>query len=408
MSRLKKARGRSTAEWSVRGISAFIVAVLGCLSVSHAFGYMLRTADAERAHALAPWDGRVTAALARTYADIDATPANRRTADRFALTALRQDPTAVVAVSTLGIDAHVRGDITRARRLFGYAERLSRRDFQTQLWALEDAVGRGDIDGALRHYDIALRTTRNAPEILFPVLALAIADPAIRAALVRTLAARPSWGTSFTEYAAGEGSDPRAMASLLLMLRRAKTPVSELASAAVVNALVTKRYPDAAWAYYATVRFGVDRRISRDPRFMADLVHPSPFDWAPINDAGTVTSIQRGADGGVVDFSAPSGIGGPLLQQMQVLPPGRYRLRGHTTDIDQPAESSPYWLLACREGRELGRVAIPNSTTANGNFGGVFDVPVDCPVQMLMLLARPSSAIGGVSGQIDLIRLSPR
>lgn len=398
---------RSATEWSVRGSLALLAALAGYAGVSRTMGYTLRSGNAAQAHALAPGDGRVTAALAQRRAGTDATSADRAEADRLARLALLQDPTAVAAASTLGINAQIRGDTARARRVFAYAERLSRRELQTQLWAIENAVGGGDIAGALRHYDIALRTSRNASDLLFPVLASAMNDPAIRAALGGTLAARPAWGPSFIEYSAGGGADPRAAAGLLLALRRARAPVPELASAAVINALVAKGHPEQAWAYYASIRPGVDRRFSRDPRFTAELVHPSPFDWAPINDAGAATSIQRGDRGGVVDFAAPPGVGGPLLQQMQALPPGTYRLQGHGSGIDQPAGSRPYWLLACAGGRELGRIVVPNSATEDGAFGGQFDVPAGCPIQTLMLVARPSEAIAGSSGQIDHVRLSP-
>lgn len=407
MPRSEFSKRRSATEWIVRGSLALLAGLAGFASVSQTLGYMLRSGDAERAHALAPSDGRVTAAWAKAHAGIKATPADRTKADRLARLALRQDPTSVTAASTLGINAQIRGEMVKARLILSYAERLSRRNLQTQLWAIEDSVGRGNIDLALRHYDIALRTSRNASDLLFPVLGGAITDPAIRVSLGRTLAARPSWGSSFIEYAAGGAADPRATARLLMTLRRTGTPVSELASAAVINTLIINRHPDAAWVYYAGVRPGVDRRVSRDPRFTAKLVHPSPFDWALINNAGISTSIQRGDRGGVVDFAAPPGVGGPLLQQMQALFPGSYRLQGHSSGIDQFEGSNPYWLLTCRSGRELGRVVVPNSLIADGTFTGWFNVPADCPVQLLVLVARPSDATIGSAGQIDHVRLSP-
>ncbi|MDT9096849.1 hypothetical protein RSW32_26335, partial [Escherichia coli] len=77
-------------------------------------------------------------------------------------------------------NAQLHGDVGAARRLFAYGQRLSRRDNSTQLWAIEDAVARNDIPDVLRHYDVALRTSPNLADILYPVLASASADPAIR------------------------------------------------------------------------------------------------------------------------------------------------------------------------------------------------------------------------------------
>lgn len=85
--------------------------------------------------------------------------ARRREADRLARLALRQDPTAVAALATLGLNAQIRGDTNSARRYFAYSDKLSRRSLTTRLWAIEDAVARDDIPAALRNYDVALRTS---------------------------------------------------------------------------------------------------------------------------------------------------------------------------------------------------------------------------------------------------------
>src|SRR3546814_17422634 len=72
------------------------------------------------------------------------------------------------------------GDRAGGERLLAYSQTLSRRDLRTQLMAIELAVARDDIPSALRHYDIALRTKKNAPDLLFPVLTSALTNPTIR------------------------------------------------------------------------------------------------------------------------------------------------------------------------------------------------------------------------------------
>ena len=52
-------------------------------------------------------------------------------------------------------------------------------------------------------------------------------------------------------------------------------------------------------------------------------------------------------------------------------------------------------------------MTLPNSAQGGGNFAASFSVPSDCPVQVLTLIARPSEAIGGLSGQIDRVELAP-
>jgi len=391
----------------VRGIVALGVAVLGWTSVTHSLALAIADQDPARAHDLAPGDGRITARLAEARF-LDSQARNvPDTSGRLAQRALAQDPTAVRAVATIGLKAQSRGDTPLARRLFAYAEMLSRRHLPTQLWAIEDAVARGDVPGALRNYDIALRTSKVAPDLLFPVLGSAIADPAIRSQLLVTLSKKPAWAPAFLTWVSSNGTNPQANAALFLGLRHAGMPVSSEATAAAIQGLIAAGAVDKAWEFYAAIRTGVDRRLSRDPRFTADLSAPSRFDWQPANDQTIVTSIQHDPQGGIFDFSvSPSG-GGMLVQQMQVLPAGTYRIEGHSIGIEQPDVSLPYWVLTCGDGHELGRVVIPNSAQAHGNFAGRFIVPTGCSVQTLALMARPSDQIGGVAGQIDRIRLMP-
>jgi hypothetical protein len=395
---------RSPKEWAARLALATVAVVLGYYSVTFSISQVVVKRDPAMAYRLAPYDGRITAAYATSLAGHEATPQDRVRADVLAKHALQQDPTAVAAAATLGINADVRGDKAAARHYFSYAQRLSRRDLRTQLFMIEDAVQREDIPGALGQYDMTLRVFPNLGEILYPVLASASADPVIRRELVKTLAGKPMWGESFIGFAADKGPDPKSTAALFLNLHRAGVAVPEMARARAVNALIAKGQTEAAWSYYAAIRPGADRRRSRDPHFTATLETPSQLDWTPINDgSGLTTSIQ----GGIFDFAAAASVGGRMLQQLQLLPPGSYRLSGHTIGIEQPAGALPYWTLRCQDGRELGRVEVPNSGVANGNFTGTFSVPAGCPVQTLVLMARSSDAIAGQSGQIDRAALMP-
>lgn len=394
---------RSPKEWAVRLVLVVLAGSLGYYSLTFTLAQVMVKQNPGLAYRLAPYDGRVTAAYATLLAGPDATPKDRVRADTLAKRALRQDPTAVSAVATLGINADARGDKAVARRYFTYAQKLTRRDLRTQLWMIENAVERGNMPGALHEYDITLRVFPTLDELLYPVLASASSEPAIRTELVKMLASKPMWAESFINFVAGNSPDPQATTALFLRLQRTGISIPEVARARAVDALIVAKQLDAAWSYYAATHAGVDRRRLRDPRFAAMLERPSQLDWVPINDGGLTTSIQNG----VFDFAAPASVGGPMLRQLQLLPPGSYRLTGHSVGIEQGEGARPYWVLTCQAGRELGRIEVPNSRVSNGNFTGVFSVPADCPLQILMLMARPSYAVAGLSGQFDQVELMP-
>lgn len=405
MARRIKSMRRSASEWIIRGALALIAAIVGYVSVTHSLANVLVETDPARAHLLATDNGPITAAFAQKLFAEQPTPNQNAPVARLAQAALRQDPTAVSAVATLGLQTGLRGDVVHARRLFDYAQRLSRRDIRTQLWAIEDAVARDDIPAALHHYDIALRTIPVASDLLFPILAGALDQSAIRTNIILTLRQQPppQWGTNFISYLAATGGEPHAIAQFFEEMRQAGMPLSTGAVATAVNGLSGADAVEDAWHFYEKVRNGADRKIARDPHFAARLATPSLFDWVPVNDGKIATSLENGT----FDFSVPTATGGLLLQQMQVLPPGAYRLEGHGSGIMQGKDSLPYWVLSCRNGHELGRVIVANSTEAGSAFGGQFNVPRDCPVQTLSLFARPSDSVSGVSGQIDRAQLQP-
>lgn len=401
-------RGRSPYEWSTRAIVAGGILAIGLWTMSHTVADMLRTRDLQRAHAISPDDARISAQLSKEKLLQDPSVHGRVIARQLAKSALLRDPAAVTAVATLGIEAQLRGNTQLARQIFTYSETLSRRNLATQLWAVEDAVGRKDISGALRHYDIALRTSRESANLLFPVLSSAISNSEVRNSLISTLAGRPSWSIGFIYHLAASGADPRSAALLFDKMRIKGIKAPEAAYTALINTLISNGFIDNAWALYVTTHPGSNRRRSRNPNFLPNIANPSPFDWVPANEGSISASIQRStAGGGLFDFAAPASVGGAVLQQIQLLLPGQYRLHGRSTGIDQPRESQPYWTLTCRDGRELGQVSIRNSSYSAGLIEGLLSVPSDCPVQTLSLIVRPSDMQSGVTGQITQLLIEP-
>ena len=401
---------RSAWDWATRLLAAALTAWLGWAATMASLANVYAPTDVTAAAQLAPNNGRIAGDLARVQ--LQAAPqstANQDEARRLAVAALLREPTAVSGAATLGLLAELRGDLAQARRDFGFAQRLSRRDLSSELWLIEDAVRRGDVAEALRHYDIALRTQAGATDILYPVLARASVDPAIMPLLGNRLLTRPPWTESFIVFLANATDQPEVVAGLFERLQRRGLAINALAQSTLVGKLLAAKQVDGAWAYYASLHPGAERSRSRDPNFSATADVPTAFDWQASRDAGVSVSIQRGASSGVATFSAAPTVGGTLIQQLQLLPPGRYSLVGRSEGIDQAPEDRPYWLLQCTaDGRELGRLILPNSAERGGRFAGEFQIDAACPVQMLMLVARPSTAAAGLSGAITQVQIGPR
>ena len=397
---------RDGRNWAARALVALIFVALGYLSIANSLANFVVKVQPRAAHALAPNNGVLMGRYSeKTFAQAPMTDPNSPAAD-LARRALLADPTAASALTVLGMQAQLRGDAAQARRIFAYSTALSRRELRPRVWAIEEAVFRGDIAAALHNYDIALRTSTEANNLLFPTLAAALSEPRIRAELVPILAKMPVWRKDFVAYVALSGVAPEGAMALFEEGRQFGLSVTDDVRADLVNALALQNKHEKAWTYYRSFRSGAQRDRSRDPRFSTLARARTVFDWQEGADAGLAAILREGGHG-VLELTAPSNNGGEAISQTQILPAGTYYFEGRSRELQQPERSQPYWALTCSDGRELGRVAVSNSDKNEGRFSGRFIVPSDCTVQKLSLIVRPSDDIMGVTGQIERAQLIP-
>jgi hypothetical protein len=331
------------------------------------------------------------------------TPANNVRTEQLARRALLRDATNVSAAATLGFVVQLR-DPVRAEQLFRYAEGLSRRELRTQIWMIENAVVKGQVQEALRHYDVALRSSSSAPALLYPALAVAIADPFIRRSLIEVLRRRPAWSESFLRGVSINGPDFAAAAALLTELRAGGIAPPAEAIANLSASLAARGDYGRAWRLFADGTPGVSRLRIRNGSFTTGDFTASPFNWLVGNDGGFSAAIQ-GEPEGVLNVEASPTVGGVAVKQLQLLPPGRYRLSTRVRNVAQPAESRPYWTIACASGRELSRVQIGQAGEKGAIFADEFIVPSDCAAQWLSLTIVPSDLPEGVSMLVDDVEI---
>lgn len=390
----------------LRWLLAAVCMALGMTSMSATTANVLARADAQRAAQLAVLGGSVSARAAQDLYALHPSADARSPAALMARAAIVDDPTAVAALEVLAFQASLAGEKARSDAIFGHIAQLSRRSLRSQMWAIEHAVERGDVRGALRHYDLALRTSREAPALLYPTLATALREPRIREGLVEIVSARPEWSETFFTFLANSAIAPvNSFAFFERLSERGIAPSDEV-KASLVDQLFANRAFDEAFQLYKTFRVNAETTRSRDPKFEVITSRAAIFDWMPGEASGLSVGIFPKKGGGLVDFALAPNVGGTVIQQLQILPPGTYRLAGRMTGIEQPVATRPYWVLTCEGGRELGRVEISNSSE-KPSFSGLVNVPAGCAVQTVALIARPSAGIGGVAGQVHSAALSP-
>lgn len=414
MSRRQKSRRfnlpsfqRSNGEWAVRGLAALALAICGYHGTVDSLANVLVKADAERALLLSPGNGLILGKYAESAFSRQLTNESRSVPVTYARRALIKEPTSVEALTVLGFAAQLRADATQSDRILEYSSALSRRELRPRIWAIEKAASQGDIKAALRNYDLALRTSNIAPNLLYPTLTAALSEARIRKELLTILAKKPVWLDSFLPYVAKSGVQPVGAAALFAEGEPNGLKVSESVHAALVNSLASSNEWERAWEYYRGFRGKLRRDRSRDANFALQAEARAVFDWRPSSDSRFAAAILPRGGGGVFDFAVAPTFGGVLLEQAQLLPPGEYRLTVASTAIDQPPVSQPYWTLICQDGRELGRLPLSKSDGNSSYFIGTFRVPADCGRQMLSFVARATDDIMGVSGQVLEARLLP-
>ena len=373
--------------------------VIGTMSIADTLANFVVKGDPLRAKALAPWDGSVIASSAKMELLAQPTSDEQSEAETFAIQALQYDPTAVEALDVLGSQAQLRGETEQARKLFTQSLALSRRDLRAHLWAIEEAVSLGDIAGALRHYDFALRTSKRAPDLLFPTLASAIEEPLVRSELLKILNAKPVWFEAFLDYISGSQINPLASVALLTDENARRLPVDDSHRTALVDAIAKSKKFAEAWQYYASFR-SANRHNSRDAHFNAEIERPSIFDWNIVQSAGISAGILKIGDERVIEFSASPSVGSTVLAQQQVLPPGRYEFRAVMKIFRSARGRSSYWALQCQDGPEIWRASIHGNFENFREVSENFTVPSGCLSQTLTFTVRSSDDIYGISGQV--------
>lgn len=340
-------------------------------------------------------------------------PATLKKVEAMAKESLRGGALNPVAIRLLGYVADVRGDRKKARELMLLSQKVSRRDFGTQLWLIEDAVARNDKKQALYHYDIALRTTPSSFSILLPTLTGALNDPEVRVALAPYLKTAPEWVPAFLGEAINTAENPanvadvlvkagslpdrddyRALSNSLLSQLAAKSKFTafrqyylslpgskdgSLQTAGLTKATVNLRYPAAGW------------------QLVENPVIGGSFSQADKQDRHTLTAF------------AGSGERGELMRKYLFLRPGTYRLVAQYAAQDGAPDAEIRWELQCLSAAGNKSMWFTGTPVRKGKSSDTKDFVLDasCPNQMLMLqVAGGSSQLGAefTLQSVDIIR----
>jgi hypothetical protein len=379
-------RGRETRRtWARSAAIALGAAAILWLTLANTVGGVVPATQAGRVLVWSPFDARLKARSALASFSRVRDRAGLIPVGALAEQALRRDPTNVDAVRTLALVRYLQNRPREAASLFRYSDRLSRRDLGTRLWLIEDRVRADDVVGALRHFDLALRTSPQAAEILMPVLVSAVQEPHIARGVRALLNADPPWRQAFFEPLV-HTSRSRATAVYLMAGRlNAGNTADRFLAKAAFSRFLRENDPAQAWALYDSIR-GVSPAARaaaiRDGGFdqAGDL---PPFDWMLTADSD-LAGLRQGrpdAANNVALFIFSEGQrAGDVARQLLRLPPGRYVFRARSGSLPRSAPAQPSVRLECAGGSAL----FTRTFRALGS-GLAFAVPAGCAAQWLVI-----------------------
>ncbi len=402
------ARSRPTADVIRRAAAPAAVALaFSGLAIAQGFASAVGTSSLNQtAAALAPWHAK-TKARAAELALVDSIENGRmQIATSLARNALKREPTNAIALRTLGLASQADGKMQQGARQLVLADKLTRRDLPAQFYAIEAAVARNDVAGAIRHYDIAMRVNRESWPILMPVLVAATSNAEVIAPLAAKLAEKPQWADPFLAELVAKGTSAPNALLLAKKLGALSQPVGADVMSGIVSNLVTQK----SWALVNERALAVRTRSGAGAALVTDgdFAHAGrlpPIDWMITTDG--IAAVQPGPDkrhGAVLAYALTPGLEAELARQIVTLTPGAYVITGKIGALDGAKGAQAYFRIDCADGGGQRVVDRAGTASTGQQVWATFSIPSNCGGQWLQIRAK-SPDTDSSAGWIDDVRI---
>jgi len=323
-------------------------------------------------------------------------------------TVLRGRPLSAGGVRMIAVAAQMDGNGHRAEQLLDLSSKISRRDFGTQLMLIETAVQGGDVRKALTHYDVALQTNKSADNILFPILAGAIEDPAVRSEFRAFIKTGHPWIGSFLGYAIRAGGHSRTVATVIDEAGGlAHLEGREDIKSALLQGLATERHFSELTHIYSTMD-GAKRDILTQSAFNQETTRQNlvPLAWhltvAPPLSSG-FQKADRNVKGLELQVSLEAGEEFIVARKLLYLRPGSYRFRAGIDSSTWLTDSNVRWILKCALTTYEPAIWTGRFPDGGGSKAVAGTFATTCPVQYLDLVA----GAGAGQSTLDFVAHSP-
>lgn len=297
-----------------------------------------------------------------------------------------------------------RGETVRARRLIAEAVRRDPQLVDARLWLANDALQHRLYARALDQLDWLYTLVRPARPQISVALAELAQEPAAQSSIIAFASRQPLWRQSVISELLRSKADP-ALIFALLGGADGRTGSTLVGQSGLVATLVARgRYDQAYLAWVAALPASALTSIGYvyDDHFR-QLPGALPFNWTLANSPDASVDFVKG---GGLEISYFGEKPAHLLDQLWVLPPGRYRFIATAHSLGSSESSKIGWTLFCGDDqtRLLGMAEVPVASKPVSR-GFAFAVTADCPAQRLSLDGTPAEISGAAEMQIRTVRI---
>lgn len=371
-----------------RGLRNIFVIVLGLVLSAQIIRTRLAEALASggrysAAYQLHPGDSSIAGRFSRVLL---ARSAPRSFVTYVANQAVSRSPLAADAVGTLAL---VEKGSPRGEQMLQAALRLSRRDPDIQLLALERAQARGDAKAVVEHLDNAATIELVSPRIRRSLDA-ALADPDVAPLLMRRAALHPVWRNDYVLGRSGETDDFSLRLRFLLGAWPDDVSRQESARKLAIFASSRVSYPTiyAIWSQACKTHKGNWIVRSFDPADAETCNNPFGWEVRPVSGAdmwleehGTSPSMAVRVSGTAV---------GTVLSQVVSLTEGSHGLQADVQALPTVDMNAFRLSLSCISARKETSTELAGAYAHDGHVRIDFFVPQACPVQLVAFSLAPT------------------
>lgn len=324
---------------------------------------------------------------------------------------LYTNPINARAVRLVGIAYGLRENPDTAARLYSLASQISRRDLGDQLLLIEGRVDKDDGVGALKHYDIVLRTSTSGQETLFPILFSAMADPAIRLETSKLVATNPPWLKSFLSYTLTQDT---GLANVADVAAAGGGLPADASFAPYENALLTRLIDTKQFA--ALERYSrsakakdADQLTSIAFRRSAPTNRFQPLAWQLSQENSVSASMETRQENGAswLNVFAAADNRGYAARKLLLVSSGPHEFSVDQTIVETGRDAEVRWEIACAEVPTVLWTSESQNAAGRGSIRQSINVPDACKVLWINLIAAGGASERGIELAVQSITLKP-